>query len=530
MATATKHSAAAHEAHARLRAGFDAGLLRTPAARVAALRALRDALCASEEAALAALHADLGKQRVEAVVSEFAGLYMELKFFIDGLQPGGRLLTVGGGAAGKPTSIAVGETLAVEYVPRGVCLQIAPFNFPIMLALRPLIGAIAAGNCVLLKPSELVPECERFLADFVAKALDPRVCAVMTGDAEVATALLELRWDHITFTGGSTVGRIIAQAAARHLTPTLLELGGKNPTVVTASADVDNAAKGVSFARWMNSGQVCLANDYVLVEDCAYSSFVSALIATRKAWFEKDLCKSKPISSVVNKRAFDRITSMLDRSTGSILAGGERDEASCYIAPTIVELTLEQARDGDALMSCEIFGPVLVVCRVPDLATATSFISAREKPLALYVFGSNKAEVRQVLDSTDSGAACVNYAALHAICDKGWLGGIGESGMGGYGYAKSLETYSHQRQVYSIAPWRHRLLQKTSLIPAWTEADGSPNKSTELALRAYLDMPFEGSGGITPRDRISRFARLGSLILLPIVVGCAASVLGYRWT
>lgn len=511
-------AAAAREAHGRLRAGFDAGLLRAPAARVAALRAMRAALCEAEDAALAALLADLHKHRNEALVAELSVLYAELNFFIDGLKPGGRLLEVGGGAAAEPKDIALGETLAIEFVPLGVVLQISPFNFPLMLAIRPMIGAIAAGNCVLIKPSELVPECERFIVDFVAAALDPRVCTVLTGDREMATALLELRWDHITYTGSGAVGRVVAQAAARHLTPTLLELGGKNPAVVAACANLDIATRYVAFARWVSCGQICLANDYVLIEEHVYTSFVAALVAKQEEWYGKDPSKSSSLARIVNTRAFRRITSMLDASGGTILAGGERDEARGYIAPTIVELTLKQATDGDSLMASEIFGPVIVVIRVPDLATATSFIRARERPLALYMFGTRKAAIREVIEGTESGAACVNYAAMHAVSEHGWLGGVGESGMGGYGFAKSLETYSHQRQVYSARGWRARAVEKFALVPAWSNADGSQNKRVEVGVRLYLGLPFAGSGGVPPLERVRRLSLVCLRIFVPVAM------------
>jgi aldehyde dehydrogenase (NAD+) len=506
------------DVHASLRAGFTAGLTRAPASRVASLRALRSALAASEDTALAALRADLGKHRNEALLGELSVLYGELNYFIDGLQPGGRLLPVGGGGRPRPESTAVGEARSVEYVPRGVCLQIAPFNFPLQLALRPLIGALAAGNCVVVKPSELTPETEKYIAWLVAEALNPRVCAVVRGGKEAASALLELEWDHVTYTGGGAVGRVVAAAAAQHLTPMLLELGGKNPAVVTASADVEATACSVAFARWFNAGQVCLAVEYVLAEEVVYDAFVVALLAKRAAWYGEDPSVSPSLARIVNGRHFDRIVSILDATGGKVLAGGERESKDRFIAPTVVELTLEQAVTGDALMTEEVFGPVLAVIKVPDLATAAAFIGARDKPLALYIYARDAAAVRTVLDGTDSGSVVVNFAMSQAVNENGWLGGIGASGMGGYGYTKSLETYSHQRQVYTIAPWRARKLGSILFQPAWTNRDGSQSTQMENGLRLYTGMPFKGGSGAPPFERVMLLARASFFILAGIAV------------
>jgi aldehyde dehydrogenase (NAD+) len=502
-------------AHARLRDTFETGLTRSPAFRLRALRSLRAALSESEPAALGALASDLRKSRVEALF-EISAVYSELAWFIARLEQ----LVV---PVVERTD--VGETRAVEYVPRGVVLQIAAFNFPLQVALRPLVGAIAAGNCVVVKPSELAPATERYLKALVEGALDARAYAVVCGGRDVGEALMECRWDHVMYTGGGAVGRTVAEAAARQGAPCLLELGGKSPAVVCAGADVAAAAGSVAFARWMNAGQVCLAVDYCLVEEAVYAEFVAALLGKVESFFGRRPRESPSLSRIVNARHYERVVRMLRGTAGRVLVGGEVDAVERYVAPTVVELTLEQA-EADTLMAEEVFGPLLPVVRVRSVAEGTRFIRARDKPLALYVFATDESVVRSVVDRTASGGVAVNYALSHGVHRKGWLGGVGASGHGAYGFRKSFETFSHARPVFTVAPWRARGMEALLYQPAWTRADGvTPAVTVERLLRLYLHMPFPGSGGVPVAER-------ATALLVPAVAAAAAVAAGWlavRW-
>ncbi|KAM4603171.1 aldehyde dehydrogenase family 3 member B2-like, partial [Discoglossus pictus] len=267
--------------------------------------------------------------------------------------------------------------------PFGVALIMAPWNYPVHLTLIPLVGAIAAGNCVMLKPSEISENTERVLADLLPRYLDPDCFAVVCGGVEMTTKLLENRFDYIFFTGNPFVGKIIMTAAAKHLTPVTLELGGKNPCYVDDTSDIENAAKRIAWSRFFNAGQTCLAPDYILCSEETLNKLVKALETTVKEFYGNDPKQSPDLGRIINQKHFKRLSALL--KCGKIVMGGETDEGERYIAPTL----LVDVQESDAVMQEEIFGPILPLLKVKGLDEAIDYINRREKPLAAYVYSSN---------------------------------------------------------------------------------------------------------------------------------------------
>jgi aldehyde dehydrogenase (NAD+) len=296
--------------------------------------------------------------------------------------------------------------------------------------------------------------------------------------------LLEQKFDHILYTGGGAVGRIVMAAAAKHLTPVTLELGGKGPAIVTASADLDVASSAIIFGRYCNAGQICLASDYLLVEEQVYDKFLTTLLAAIKTTFGSDPIASPAFGRLCTDRHFDRVSALLDKTKGKILVGGQRDASARFIAPTVV--ALEDA--DDPLMHEEIFGPILPVLRVSSVNEAIAFVNARDKPLALYLFSTNAAETRHVMESTSSGSAAVNATLLQTISPGAWLGGVGPSGTGAYGFERGFQTYSHMRPVEYVSTFRSRLVGRLTSQVAYNSESTSKPSWLEKALRFYFGM------------------------------------------
>jgi aldehyde dehydrogenase (NAD+) len=327
--------------------------------------------------------------------------------------------------------------------PLGVALVIAPWNYPIQLLVEPVGAALAAGNCVLAKPSELAPACSAALARLLPRYVDPEAVIVVEGGVDETTALLEERWDHIFFTGSTAVGRIVAEAAAKHLTPTVLELGGKSPTYVHASADLDVTARRIAWGKFLNAGQTCIAPDYVLVDHEVKDALVDKLARQVRSFYGAEPRTSKSFGRIVNDRHFDRLRGLLADGAGTVAAGGEAVADERYVAPTI---TVEPRPDS-AVMQEEIFGPILPVLGVGGPTEAKAFIGSRPKPLALYVFAQRGDVVDDLVDSTSSGGVCVNQTLLHLVPPDLPFGGVGDSGMGAYHGRTGFDAFSHHKSV-----------------------------------------------------------------------------------
>jgi len=330
----------------------------------------------------------------------------------------------------------------VQYEPLGVVLVISPWNYPVYLTLSPLVGALAAGNCVVVKPSELAPATSALLADLMPKYVDPEAVVVVEGDAETSQALLAQGFDHVLFTGGTEIGRKILAAAAPTLTPVTLELGGKSPVIVAADADLDVAARRIAWLKLMNSGQTCLAPDYVLVESSVRERFVDTLLSTL-AEFSADVPDTG--QPIVNDRQFERLARYLEATKGTIAVGGTVSEVDRTVQPTVI---LDPDPDEPAMCE-EIFGPLLPVVTVGDIDEAIRFVNARPKPLAAYAFTGSKDVRRRIVDEVPAGAVVFNHIAMHVLIPQLPLGGVGESGMGGYHGEWGFQTFSHRKSVLS---------------------------------------------------------------------------------
>jgi aldehyde dehydrogenase (NAD+) len=314
----------------------------------------------------------------------------------------------------------------VRREPLGVSLIIGAWNEPYMLTLAPLVAAVAAGNTAVIKPSEIAEACAEVLAEIVPKYLDTEAFAVVQVGVLEATALLPQKWDMIFFTGSPGVGKIVHQAAAQHLTPAVLELEGKNPTIVHSSADVRTATRRIAFGRYANSGHICTAPDHVLVWPEVKDELVAQLGEAIREFYGDDPKQSPDYGRVINQRNFDRLAAFLDN--GTVAVGGESDPEERYIAPTLlVDVPVESP-----IMQDEFFGPVLPALEIDSIEAVIDWVNERPRPLGLYVFGDDEDVVERILGATDSGDACVNDCAVHPLIPELPFGGVGNSGMGKY--------------------------------------------------------------------------------------------------
>jgi aldehyde dehydrogenase (NAD+) len=314
--------------------------------------------------------------------------------------------------------------------PLGVALVIAPWNYPIQLLIEPVAAALAAGNCVLAKPSELAPACSAAMAKLLPQYVDPDAVVVVEGGVDETTALLAERWVHIFFSGSTAVGRVVAEAAAKHLTPTVLELGGKSPTYVHRSADLDVAARRIAWGKFLNAGQTCIAPDYVLVDHQVKDALVDKLTRQIGEFYGADPKSSKSFGRIINERHVARLQGLLDKGAGTVATGGQVDAAERFVAPTI---TIEPNTDSPVMQE-EIFGPILPVLGVEGPNAAKAFVAARPKPLALYVFARDDDVVDDVVDTTTSGGVCVNQTLMHIL-------------PGSYHGKAGFDAFSHHKSV-----------------------------------------------------------------------------------
>ena len=420
-----------------LRTGFDSGRTRPVECRLGQLDALERMLVEREDELAAALQHDLGKPPFESWLTELRFVGREIddirKHLRTWMRPERQKL---------PWVLQPGRAHVVRE-PLGVVLVIAPWNYPVQLLLAPLAAAIAAGNAVVCKPSEVSSATSAALARLLPEYLDPDAVAVVEGGVAETTALLEQRWDHIMYTGNGTVGRIVAAAAAKHLTPVTLELGGKSPVIVDRDANIKLAAGRIAFARFMNAGQTCVAADHVFVHADVEEELVTALRAEIVARFGTDPKQSKDYGRVVNSSHTTRIKGLLEEGGFEVAHGGEVDVEANYVAPTL----LRGVTPGAGVMEEEIFGPVLPLLPFDDLAEPIAAINAGDKPLALYLFTASEETVQRVLDETSSGGVAVNDAITHLLVPGLPFGGVGESGYGAYHGRWGFDTFSHRRAV-----------------------------------------------------------------------------------
>lgn len=422
---------------ARLRDGCEHGWSRPLSWRRAQLDRMRTMLVEREQELLDALAADVGKPALEAWITDLRIVGAEIEHMQKHLAAWTRPEKVSIPLAQRPGSARIVRE------PLGVVLVIAPWNYPVHLLLLPMAAAIAAGNCVIGKPSELTPTVSATLARIVPQYLDERCVAVVEGGVPETTELLAERFDHILYTGNGTVGRVVMEAAAKHLTPVTLELGGKSPVIVAADANIAVAGRRIAWGKFLNAGQTCVAPDYVLVDARVEHQLIDAIQQAVTEFYGADPRTSPDYARVVNDRHFNRLTALIDGSEGQVVVGGERDAAARYLAPTVVRGPSTEA----PIMQDEIFGPVLPVLAVDDVDTAIDFVTERDKPLALYLFSGSKETERRVMDRTSSGGMVVNHVMMHLGVPDLPFGGVGPSGMGAYHGRQSIDTFSHRRSV-----------------------------------------------------------------------------------
>jgi aldehyde dehydrogenase (NAD+) len=417
-----------------LRRAYASGETRSLDWRLAQLARLADLLHEREPELQDALAADLGRCPLEAWF-ELGMLDRQLRHARRHLRRWAKPERVANPLLTRP-----GKGRIVRE-PLGVVLIIAPWNAPLLLTLGPLIGAIAAGNCAVLKPSEIAPRASAALARLLPEYLDPACFAVVEGAVPETAELLAQRFDHILFTGSQRVARIVLEAAVQHLTPVTLELGGKSPCLVARDADVPTAARRIAWAKFINAGQICIAPDHVLVDARRRDELLESLSRAIGDFYGDDPRTSADFQRIVNRVHFDRVIRYLD--DGHIVLGGEHDADSLYVAPTV---TVDVPEDAPAMQE-EIFGPILPVVAIPDIEAAIERVNARPRPLSLYLFTRDRATRSRVIEGTSSGGVCVNDAFVQLTVPDLPFGGVGASGMGAYQGRWSYETFSHRKAV-----------------------------------------------------------------------------------
>ncbi|MEV6380187.1 aldehyde dehydrogenase family protein [Streptomyces sp. NPDC051773] len=421
---------------ARLRATFRTGRTRPVEWRTGQLRRMRAMLTERGADLAAALKADLGKSSTEAYRTEIDFTVREIDHTLDHLD--GWLRPE---SAPVPAHLGADATAWTRYDPLGVVLVIAPWNYPAQLLLAPVVGALASGNAVVAKPSELAPATSAALAELLPAYLDTDAVAVVEGGVPETTALLAERFDHVFYTGNGTVGRIVMRAAAEHLTPVTLELGGKSPVFVDRGTDLDVVADRLARGKFLNAGQTCVAPDYVLTDPETAAALEAALVRAVDALYGADPAASPEYGRIINERHFDRLSALLD--SGRVVVGGGSDRTGKYIAPTV----LADVDPKSPVMQEEIFGPILPILTVSGLDEAIGFINDRDKPLALYVFSDSGETRDRIAAETSSGGLGYGLPLAHLTVSDLPFGGVGESGMGNYHGRYSIETFSHRKAV-----------------------------------------------------------------------------------
>jgi aldehyde dehydrogenase (NAD+) len=425
----------------RQRDFFQSGATRSLAFRRAQLEKLLAALNEFETPLLAALKADLGKSKFQGYASESGLVQSEIRHALKHLARWSR-------PQRKATPWFVTPARGwVQAEPYGVALILGPWNYPVQLLLAPLVAALAAGNCVVLKPSELAPSTAAVVADLVQKTFAPEFVFAANGGPEVAETLLGIKFNKIFFTGSTRVGRLVMSAAAQHLTPITLELGGKCPAIVGADAPIELAARRIAWGKFLNAGQTCVAPDFVLVERSVRAQFVTALQAAIQKFYGPDPGTSPDYGRIVNQRHFERLVSYLPN--GKVIHGGATDAATRFIAPTV----LSEVNWESPVMQEEIFGPILPVLEFDHLDEVVERLRNRPTPLALYVFTRDRAVEMRVLNEIRSGGACINDVVSHMVGTGLPFGGLGESGLGAYHGVAGFAAFSHQRAVLRRGVW-----------------------------------------------------------------------------
>jgi len=409
--------------------------------RILKLKALKKAIEKHEEQLYTALYSDLQKSKFESAVTELIFSYAELDFAIKHLSRWMKPRYIGK-TFSNPFS-----TNRIYYEPKGVCLIIAPWNYPFQLVISPLISAIAAGNCVMVKPSELSSATSTVVKSILSEAFEEKEVACFEGDAGVSTALLSLPFDHIFFTGSTEIGKVVMAAASKHLSSVTLELGGKSPTIIDKEVNLAKAAEKIAWGKLVNSGQTCIAPDYIFVHQQQLDEFIGLYkAATEKLFFTNQKIDSSSYGKIISPKHFTRLKSLVEEAVNGgarIAIGGTFDEQNQRIHPIV----LTQIPAGAKIMEEEIFGPILPVIVYENLEDVIDQINSKSKPLALYIFSNNKSNINKIMKSTSAGGTCINDVLIHISNPKLPFGGVNGSGMGSSHGFFGFKTFSHERAV-----------------------------------------------------------------------------------
>lgn len=395
----------------------------------------------SEDLIVKALYDDFKKPEFEAVLTETNYVISELKDTIKNIKKWSKPKRV------LPSLLNFPSTDYIYKEPYGKVLVISPWNYPFQLALCPLISAVAAGNRVVLKPSELTPHTSAVIAKIIQKTFHVNHVEVVEGGLEVSTQLLSQRWDYIFFTGSVAVGKIVAKAAAENLTPVTLELGGKNPCIIDESADLKLAAKRIVWGKFINAGQTCIAPDYILIQKNMKINFISFMMEEITKAYGNKMEKSPDFARIINTKNWLRLVSMIDPER--VIFGGETDANKLYIAPTLIE----EPNLDSPVMKEEIFGPILPILTYETEAEIENVVSRYEKPLAFYIFSENKSFTNKLISAYSFGGGCINDTVVHFSNKRLPFGGVGQSGIGAYHGKLSFDIFSHHKGVVKKGNW-----------------------------------------------------------------------------
>ncbi len=429
------------------RAFFQTGVTLPISYRKQALNKLKKAIQTHEKELLEALHTDLGKSEMEAYMCEVGLTISEINYISARLRRWARNKRVCTPLANFPAkSFTVQE-------PYGVTLIMSPWNYPVLLTLEPLVGAIAAGNCCVLKPSDYSPATSKVIASLIAEIFPPEYVTVVTGGRKENADLLEQHFDYIFFTGGVTVGKLVMEKAAQHLTPITLELGGKSPCIVDKTANIPLAARRIVFGKYLNCGQTCIAPDYILIDESVHDEFVACVKKEIMAMYTANPLTFAAYGKIINRKHFDRLLGLIDPA--KVVHGGGSNPDTLQIEPTV----LDNVTPNDAVMQEEIFGPIMPILTFRSSEAqsfadwAIEFIRNRPTPLALYIFTNDKKTEKRFLKTVQFGGGCVNDTIMHLATSEMAFGGVGNSGMGSYHGKKSFETFSHEKSIVKKPNW-----------------------------------------------------------------------------
>ncbi len=409
--------------------------------RILALKRLKAYLVSNEDKISEAVKADLGKSFAESYMCETGLVISEISFMLKHIKAYSKEKKVSTPLAQFPSRSFV------KPVPYGVTLIMSPWNYPLLLTLSPLVNSLAAGNTAIIKPSAYSPNTAKVIKELVDEVFDKQYVAVITGGREENNYLLDEKFDYIFFTGSTAVGRMVLSKAALNLTPVTLELGGKSPCIVEKTADIKLAAKRIVFGKYLNCGQTCVAPDYILCEASVKDEFIKRVIEEIRHQYGTDALNNADYGKLINRKHFDRIVGLIDKE--KVVVGGMANPDTLKIEPTV----MDKVTFDDAVMQEEIFGPVMPVLTFDSISEVIDIVNKHAKPLALYIFSSDKKVIRRVMESCMFGGGCINDTIIHLATSNMGFGGVGESGMGAYHGRTGFDTFSHHKSIVDKKTW-----------------------------------------------------------------------------